>query len=236
MNHIVSFWQFNTQLNIWTQLNELILESSLADFKFDNEYLIGVSYFFAIQVYSLNSKELICELIGHTAKITSFDFNSNLLVSCSADHTVRMWSLRNKNLIQTNQIEEYPIKISILESSSLSLFQTITSQGVLYVQHFNADLKLSAQCVLNSSNLDFDYTDLSDKSYFRLFEHQLVGFFIMNNNSKKENKLFIEIYSWNHLLNKFDYKTFDNNSCFDYLNQYRLDNSNKFEIITFGLK
>jgi hypothetical protein len=99
----VKFWKFERLINNielhpqkdWLCFKTIQLQSRAANLKFDDKYMVVSTYFLTVDLYSMQSNQLLCQYMGHTCSITSFDFNQSLMliVTGSADNSVKYWSM-----------------------------------------------------------------------------------------------------------------------------------------------
>jgi hypothetical protein len=100
---VVKFWKFEKAINNiqlypqkdWLCFKSMQLQSRAANFKFDDKYVVVSTYFLTVDLYSMHSNHLLCQYMGHTCSITSFDFNQSLMliVTGSADNSIKYWSM-----------------------------------------------------------------------------------------------------------------------------------------------
>jgi hypothetical protein len=113
--HLVKFWRYeesksNLEPEIskkeWNCVKTMQLQSRAASLKFDDKFLITSTYFLTMDLYSLQTYQLIYQYMGHTCSITSFDFNQNLMliVTGSADNTIKYWSMDKKGIGSINTV------------------------------------------------------------------------------------------------------------------------------------
>ena len=211
---------------------------------FDEDYLVVSAYYFTLNLYSLDTGQLIFQFTGHTASITCFDFiqNLNLIVSGSADCTTKVWSMSEQNLIKSESNGSWPTKISILERYESSFIVILYTDGVVNIRNvkklndelnFTTSFNLDAKSELNQED---SIIYLSNKSRFSIDGNILTGFFISENNSNETIKFFVKKWAFREA-NEYEYETipFDN-SFLEFLNKFRLLDIGQFNIIAFGLK
>jgi WD40 repeat protein len=80
----------------WLCFKSFFLQSRASALKFDANYLLASTYFLTMDLYSMSAERLLCQFMGHTCSITSFDFQSDplqLICTGSADNSVKFWSM-----------------------------------------------------------------------------------------------------------------------------------------------
>lgn len=240
--HIVDFWRLEN--DSWILIKTIKMLTKASDLKFNDDYLIVSDYFFTIKSYSLNSNELIFNYIGHTAKICSFDFNQNfnLISSCSADKTWKVWSMTKHESVSLNSslIEFYPLKISIIETNNSSLIIILIGQRFINIKNVKLEkstnkFKFSKLYVLNSCLDDsFDNNGhmftLDTFSHFTFINNLLTGYFTLLTGHEK---FYTKNWMWNTSLEEYVLKS--NNYNLEPVNQYlRIEMSSNYKVVAFG--
>ena len=75
---------------------------TVADLKFDDDYLITASFDTSAALWDLDNCKSLMLYEGHVAAVFSVDFSVelDLLVTGSADSTVKVWKLKEGNILQ----------------------------------------------------------------------------------------------------------------------------------------
>lgn len=180
--HIVRLWRLvvvetreNNGSKGWESFKCFQLQSRASSMKFDDNYLAVNTYFLSLDLYSLKTDQLLISYMGHTCAISCFDFNSHLklLVTGSADNTIKFWSMDVDKEIKTvwssamNQSAQYliasesntiwPMRVSIQPFSSANSFLVIAlcTNGFIYV----TDVEKHYDDIRDESNADGDADD-----------------------------------------------------------------------------
>ena len=214
------------------------------DMKFDDVYLVVSAYYFTLNLYSLETNQLIIQFSGHTASVTCFDFNQslNLIVSGSADTSIKFWSMNEKHLVASETYGSWPTKITILERFDSSYIAILYADGVVHLRNvtkLNDQLIFQDKSVLNAKSELNDIESpiyLSNKSRFTLIDNVLTGFFISENNSNETIKFFINKWTLTNKLSNQCLAMSCDNSYLDFLNKFSLLDVGQFNIIAFGFK
>jgi hypothetical protein len=240
----VYFWRLDEVDDVWCIFKSFELESMACDIKFDDVCLVVSAYYFTINLYSLETDQLIAQFTGHTASITCFDFNQSLslIVSGSADTSIKFWSMNEKHLVKSETYGSWPTKITILVKSDCSYIVILYTDGIVHIRSvvkLNDELTFVKKFVLNAkSELNDEESPiyLSNKSRFTFTDNVLTGFFISENNSNETVKFFFKKWTLsNKLSNEFEVVSFDN-SGLDFLNKFSLFDLGQFNIVAFGFK
>lgn len=107
----------------WSYEKKMTLQSRAQKFSFNDKYLLASTYFMTVGLYSMESEQFMYEYIGHTCSVTGFTFDNELklIVSGSADGTVKFWPMQpeerpqsviNKPIRTVNNLE-WIVSISI---------------------------------------------------------------------------------------------------------------------------
>ena len=93
----------NPSSSKWTYHKKMTLQSRAQKFSFNDNYLLASTYFMTIGLYSLQTEQFLYEYIGHTCSVTSFAFDDTLklIVSGSADGTVKFWPMQPEERVQS---------------------------------------------------------------------------------------------------------------------------------------
>ncbi len=135
----------------WDCYNLIQLQSRAANLKFNDTFLVVSTYFLTIDMYSLATNEFLVQYMGHTCTITCFNFDQNLMliISGSADNTIKYWSMQsegivekittNKLLIKTEPNLIWPVKIYIeeYEDNNNFLAMVLCANGYLFINQIN---------------------------------------------------------------------------------------------------
>ncbi|OMJ69001.1 hypothetical protein SteCoe_33390 [Stentor coeruleus] len=127
-----------------------------------------------IQIVKSNTLDIECEFIGHTGKINCLSFvsNSYLVVSGSADSTIKIWNFSEKCEICTLEGHEAEIK-SLAVSSDGSLIMSFSTNSSMILW----DLSSKTQIFKNSSNKFYInsmvFTENSEKIIMACNEHSV---------------------------------------------------------------
>ncbi len=191
--HIVRFWKLqkladgqiktsfpNTFINNedsdyeWSNFKRLELNSRAVQIKFDNKYILTTTYSLTIEIYCVNTGRFLQQLVGHTCHITCYDFcqDLNLIVSGSADFTVKFWSFQTESddlhensdsCLVTSEFDKiWPIRILIEKcpASGTFLVITLSTHGFIYVksvEKINDVIPVISETTSDSSFKIFDF-------------------------------------------------------------------------------
>lgn len=89
----IKFLRVTKEVYQWIPFKTIPIELSPICFKFNDQYLLIANHFCMIDIYSMETLQLINQIEGHSSSVSVFDFNSNLIVSASFDETLRFWSI-----------------------------------------------------------------------------------------------------------------------------------------------
>lgn len=112
----------DNQIKLWTIGNTQSLVTlkgrtaiECVQFSRNEEVLATGSLKGSVQVYDLNSKNLIRTFRGHTSTIKSLDFfpSGDFLTSGSSDCTVKLWDIRKPDCVHTYDEHEKPITCQV---------------------------------------------------------------------------------------------------------------------------
>ena len=113
--------------------------------KFDDKYLVTTNYFLTVEIYCIEFQRCIQQCIGHTCQITCFDFNQDLMliVTGSADYTLKCWSIETSEDKETNSHNcrissesktVWPVCIKIVQyKENVYFVLMLSTQGTLYI-------------------------------------------------------------------------------------------------------
>ncbi len=244
--HIVNFWRLeNNKEEEWSLFKSLEMISMASDFKFNENYLIASSFSFnqfSLNLYSLKTNQLEHQFIGHTAAITCFDFNEYLISTGSADTTIKIWSIKEKILLNSEANPNWPAKLTIIDDFVI----TVYTDAYLYIKKCikenNIQISFTNNHILDAypnrliRNLD-NSIYLSSRTNITYINNILTGYFITENNSNEMIKFYIKKWFYKLDTNEFIPVQFDNSSL-DFLNQFNNPSLEigQYEIITFGFK
>lgn len=214
-----------------------------SDFKFNDDHLIASSYSFnqfSLNLYSLKTNQLEHQFIGHTAAITCFDFNEYLICTGSADTTIKIWSINDKILLNSESNLNWPAKLTIIDDFVI----TVYTDAYLYIKKCikENNISFTNNYILDAfpnrliRNLD-NSIYLSSRTNITYIKNILTGYFITENNSNEIVKFYIKKWFYKLDTNQFISVPFDYSSL-DFLNQFNNPSLEigQYEIITFGFK
>lgn len=84
-------------------MEKMIAAHSIADLKFDEEYLYTASYDNSAAVWSFATESMYCLYAGHVNGVMSIDVNrgDNLVLTGSADYTVKVWDFHSGHMLNS---------------------------------------------------------------------------------------------------------------------------------------
>jgi F-box/WD-40 domain protein 2 len=85
-------------------MEKMIAAHSIADLKFDEEYLYTASYDNSAAVWSFATESMYCLYAGHINGVMSIDVNrgDNLVLTGSADYSVKVWDFHSGHMLNNN--------------------------------------------------------------------------------------------------------------------------------------
>ncbi|RNA16765.1 F-box WD repeat-containing 2 [Brachionus plicatilis] len=219
--HVVKFWTMDTISSKWTYQKTMTLQSRAQKFSFNDKHLLASTYFMTLGLYSMESEQFLHEYIGHTCSVTGFTFDDELklVVSGSADGTVKFWPMQPEERTQTiinkpirtinnlawivsisvNHYANNDYLVIILGANSLCYvnlvekiddFQDPNDPNAQNTFRFRYNLKISDQYV-KFIDMESIYETNSDSSALII----LNIFLIADNNSNQNRKVFCQRYS-----------------------------------------
>ena len=143
--------KFDKNKNEWIVFKELILECRALRLKFDDQYVVVITFFNTIELYSLESGQLLKKYTGHVAGITTVAYSTELklLVTGSCDNTVKSWLINENQENQNEAIKTindmmWPIDVRIKKylKSSHYLIISLNSDNFIYITFFDFSTKI----------------------------------------------------------------------------------------------
>ncbi|XP_074650316.1 uncharacterized protein LOC141905371 [Tubulanus polymorphus] len=108
-DHSVRIWDIKARVC----LLEVKTDHTVSAVKFDDTTMLIGSFFGTIVRWDLETREFVCDYVGHVNAVPSLDYDTDLdvLVTASYDTTIKLWSLSNSTLIRsiTQEIAPFPI-------------------------------------------------------------------------------------------------------------------------------
>ena len=97
-DRFVYLWNVRTN-----KMEKMIAAHSIADLKFDEEYLYTASYDNSAAVWSFATESMYCLYAGHINGVMSIDVNrgDNLVLTGSADYSVKVWDFHSGHMLNS---------------------------------------------------------------------------------------------------------------------------------------
>ncbi len=209
----MKFWRYCP--TEWVCFKVLNLESRALNLKFDEKILIIITFFNTIDLYSLETNQLMRKYTGHMAGITAVTYNSNLnlIVSGSADNTIKFWNLKEKkNVLNTINDMIWPVDIRIeFYFDNYYLIISLNSDNFIYItfiEVFDVDNENGSTIKFTNNNfkinLNENLVEIIDINFiFNKKLHLLQLFEVSKSKINNENSNYYYLNSNNYFYNEW---------------------------------